>query len=148
MLLSLLGNKLISQESLTTKFTKGSELYGAGKYQDALNEWLTIYKTGYHSASLDYNIGNAYFKLNNTPGAILFYERAKLLKPGDEDISYNLQIAKTLIVDKFVEIPDIFFVSWYNFIALILSTNAWAGISLASFILFLLSLSLYIYTSK
>jgi hypothetical protein len=78
----------------------------------------------------------------------LFYERALLLKPGDEDIQYNLQIARTLVVDKFVEIPELFFVKWYNYLSLSLSTNSWAKISIICFILFLSSLSLYIYSSR
>jgi len=113
-----------------------------------LQVWTEIYTTGYRSANLDYNIGNAYFKLNNIPYAILFYERAYLLKPADEDINYNLQIARTLIVDRFQEIPELFFIRWYNFVSLFLSTNSWAKISLTSFVLFLLLLSLYIYTSR
>ena len=110
--------------------------------------WTDIYNTGYRSANLDYNIGNAYFKLNNIPSAILFYERAYLLKPADEDINYNLQIARTLTVDRFQEIPELFFVRWYNFVSLFLSTNSWAKISITSFILFLLLLSLYIYSPR
>jgi tetratricopeptide (TPR) repeat protein len=147
-LLIIPGHLLISQDAQEKKFMKGSELYSAGRFQEALDEWLGIYQTGYRSANLDYNIGNAYFKLNNVPGAILYYERALLLKPADEDISYNLQIARTLVVDKFVEIPEIFFVSWYNFISLTLSTNLWAKISLGAFIFFLLLFSLYIYSSR
>ena len=107
-----------------------------------------IYNTGYRSPDLDYNIGNAYFKLNNIPSAILFYERAYLLKPADENINYNLQIARTLNVDRFQEIPELFFVRWYNFVSLFLSTNSWAKVSITSFILFLLLLSLYIYTPR
>ena len=99
-------------------------------------------------ANLNYNIGNAYFKLNNIPDAILFYERAYLLNPADENINYNLQIARTLIVDRFQEIPELFFVRWYNFMSLFLSTNSWAKISITSFILCLLLLSLYIYSSR
>jgi tetratricopeptide (TPR) repeat protein len=113
-----------------------------------LQVWTEIYNTGYRSANLDYNIGNAYFKLNNIPSAILFYERAYLLKPADENINYNLQIARTLIVDRFQEIPELFFIKWYNFVSLFLSTNSWAKISISSFVLFLLLLSLYIYSPR
>jgi tetratricopeptide (TPR) repeat protein len=129
-------------------FSEAGELYSQGKYEDALNDWLLIYNSGIRSAALDYNIGNAYFKLKNVPGSILFYERALLLKPADEDIRYNLQVARTLVVDKFSEIPELFFVTWYNFISLSLSTNIWAIISLISFLLFLLMLSLYIYSKR
>ncbi len=147
-LLSLSPGILFCQESADAKFDKGVEYYNAGSYGEALDTWLEIYKTGYRSAGLVYNIGNAYFKLNNTPGAILFYERAILLKPADENINYNLQIARSLVVDKFEEIPDLFFVRWYNFISLLIPTNGWARISIVSFVLFLTLLSLYIYSSR
>ena len=135
------------QESASDKFNKGVIFFSSGNYKEALQIWTEVYNTGYRSSNLDFNIGNANFKLNNIPDAILFFERAYLLNPTDEDINYNLQIARTLIVDRFQEIPELFFIKWYNFISLILSTNTWARISLISFIICLLSLSLYIYSS-
>ena len=143
----LFAREAVSQETSIEKFNQGVTYFTSGNYEEALQVWTDIYNTGYRSASLHYNIGNAYFKLNNIPDAILFYERAYLLNPADENINYNLQIARTLIVDRFQEIPELFFVKWYNFIALVLSTNSWAKISITSFILCLLLLSLYIYSS-
>jgi tetratricopeptide (TPR) repeat protein len=137
-----------SQDNNQDKFKKGVTLFSSGSYKEALDVWTDIYNTGYRSANLDFNIGNACFKLNNIPGAILFYERAYLLNPADEDINYNLQIARTLIVDRFQEIPELFFVRWYNLVSLFLSTNTWAKISIVSFILSLLLLSQYIYSTK
>jgi len=136
------------QDVRPLNFNKGVELYTASDYEGALREWLDIYDTGYRSAELAYNIGNAYFKLNDVPGSILFYERARLLKPGDNNINYNLQIARTLVVDKFEEIPELFFVRWFDFLSLMLHTNTWAVISIITFIAFLILLSLYIYSSR
>jgi tetratricopeptide (TPR) repeat protein len=147
-LLSALPASSVSKDSKNEKFSEGISLFTAGNYDKALEKWLDLYNTGYRSAGLDYNIGNAYFKLNNTAGAILFFERAHLLSPADEDINYNLQIAKTLVVDRFDEIPELFFVRWYNISALMLRTNTWAVLSLLTFILFLLGLSLYLYSAK
>src|SRR5664280_1002964 len=143
LLISLFVSTVSSQGTNKDKFYQGVTYFSAGSYKEALQVWTDIYNTGYRSANLDYNIGNAYFKLNNIPTSILFYERAYLLKPLDENINYNLQIARTLIVDRFQEIPEVFFVRWYNIVSLILSTNSWAKISITTFILFLLSLSLY-----
>src|SRR5664280_506135 len=148
LIISLFVNTASSQGTDKDKFYQGVTYFSAGSYKEALQVWTDIYNTGYRSANLDYNIGNAYFKLNNVPYAILFYERANLLKPADEDINYNIQIARTLIVDRFQEIPELFFIKWYNFVSLFLSTNTWAKISLVSFILFLLFLSLYIYSPR
>jgi tetratricopeptide (TPR) repeat protein len=148
LLISLFTLRAVSQDSGTGKFNQGVTYFSAGTYNEALQAWTEVYNTGYRSASLCYNIGNVNFKLNNIPQAILFYERAYLLKPADEDINYNLQIARTLIVDRFQEIPELFFVRWYDFISLFLSSNMWARISIISFVLSLLFLSLYIYSSK
>lgn len=138
----------VSQQTSEDKFIQGVTLFSSASYKEALQVWTDIYNTGYRSASLNYDIGNAFFKLNDIPNAILFYERAYLLSPADENINYNLQIARTLIVDRFQEIPEIFFVRWFNFVSLLLSSNTWAIVSLAAFLLSLLLLSLYIYSSQ
>ena len=146
--ISAITSTALAQDTSIDRFNEGVAYFSSGNYEEALQVWTDIYNTGYRSANLNYNIGNAYFKLNNIPDAILFYERAYLLSPADEDINYNLQIARTLIVDRFQEIPELFFLKWYNFMALFLSTNSWAIISISSFVLCLIFLSLYIYSSK
>lgn len=146
--ISLFVQAALPQDTNKDKFYQGVTYFTAGSYKEALQSWTDIYNTGYRSANLNYNIGNTYFKLNDIPSAILFYERAYLLKPADENINYNLQVARTLIVDRFEEIPELFFIRWYNFISLFLSTNIWAKVSITSFVLFLLLLSLYIYSAK
>ena len=137
-----------SQDMNNDKFNQGVSYFSEGNYDEALKVWTDIYNTGYRSANLNFNIGNAFFKLNKIPEAILYYERACLINPLDEDIDYNLQIARTLTVDRFQEIPELFFVKWYDFVSKILSTNSWAKISLSCFLLSLLLLSLYIYSSR
>ena len=130
------------------QFEKGVEAYSAGDYQSALDLWLSIYKTGYSSFELDYNIGNAYFKLNDVPGAILFYERAALLNPTNDDVNYNLQIAQMRTVDKFEEIPQLFIKRWLDVFALFLSSNTWAVLSMLSFIICLVCVVLFFFSSK
>jgi tetratricopeptide (TPR) repeat protein len=136
------------QDNKKDAFNKAVEAYSSGNYAEALTLWKDIYNKGYRSAELAYDIGNAYFKLDSLPGAILFYERAYLLDPADEDINYNLQIARSRVTDKIEEIPELFFIKWFNFISLLLNSNRWAVISLATFLLFLLFLSVFLYTSK
>jgi len=146
--MSLFVAGAMSQDIGNEKFDQGVKYYTSGNYQEAVELWTDLYNTGYRSSSLNYNIANAYFKLENIPNAILYYERAYLLDPVNEDVNYNLQIAKTLIVDRFQEIPELFFVRWYNIISLLLSSNSWALMSIIAFILCLGSLSLYIYSTR
>lgn len=146
--ITLLTTVVHSQDSFNDKFEKGVTAFTAGNYEESLDLWKELVNAGYRSANLYYNLGNAYFKLNNIPQAIIFYERAYLINPADENVNYNLQIARTMIVDRFQEIPELFFVRWYNFVSLILSSNTWAKISLVSFIIFLTMLSIYIYSTR
>lgn len=143
-----LSGRVSGQESREDKFSKGTEYYTSGDFEGALELWSDIYNTGYRSAELNYNIGNAYFKMNNIPGAILYYERALLLKPADEDIKYNLEIARTMVVDRFDEIPELFFVKWYNFMSLLRSSDKWSLTSITAFILCLVFLSVYLYSGR
>lgn len=53
-----------------------------------------------------------------------------------------------MTTDRLDEIPELFFVRWYDFLSLILSSDNWAVISLVSFIICLAFLSLYFYSSK
>jgi len=145
---SLIANCALAQETGNEKFDQGVKYYGSGSFKEAADVWTEIYNTGYRSASLNYNIANAYFKLQNIPQSILFFERAYLLDPTSEDINYNLQIARTLIVDRFQEIPELFFVRWYNLSSLFLSSNRWAFISISAFVLCLIFLSLYIFSTR
>ena len=138
---------LAQENDKYVQFDNGTGLFSVGDYQGALNEWLSIYKTGYSSPELCYNIGNAYFKIDNIPGAILFYERALLLDPTDEDINYNLQIARTRVVDRLEDIPELFFVRWFNVVSLIFSSNTWAIISIVSFMVCLILLSIYFFST-
>lgn len=148
LMLILISTQASSQTMPDTEFKKGVDLYSSGDYAGAVDIWTGLYKNGYRSAELNFNIGNAYFKLNNIPGSMLFYERAKLLAPADEDITYNLNIARTLVVDRFDEIPELFFVRWYNFMALALPSDSWAVLSITAFIICLMALSAYLYSAN
>lgn len=120
------------------RFSEANDLYISGDYSGAAALFQKLYEEGFRSENLLYNAGNAYFKTGDIASAILFFERARLLSPADEDINYNLQIAQSRVSDKFDEIPPLFFVRWFDFVSLLATTNIW---SIISIFLFVLSLS-------
>ncbi|MRR23261.1 competence protein [bacterium] len=120
-------------------YTRAGELYGSGDYSGAAAMYRQLWEEGYRSGDLLYNAGNAFFKSGDNASAILFYERAKLLAPADEDIDYNLQIARSRITDRFETVPELFFVRWFDFLSLLASTNTWA---VSAFVMFLAALLL------
>jgi len=75
-------------------------MYARNEFRQAATLYQAVIDSGYRSASLYYNLGNAHFKLNNLPRAILNYERAVRLAPRDEAIQFNLELSRSLIYDR------------------------------------------------
>jgi len=126
-------------QSQAARFEEASKLYQSGDYSGAAAIYNQLYNEGYRSENLLYNSGNAFFKSGDIAHSILFYERAKLLSPADEDINYNLEVARSRVAGKTEEIPSLFFIRWFDFLALLTGTNNWAIIALLLFIIALAS---------
>lgn len=141
--IALLALSISSYSQDTRQRMKEAEdLYQKGEYSNAAEIYKSLYNEGYRSDNLLYNAGNAFFKAGDYGNAILFYERASLRNPASEDVNYNLQIARTKITDRFDEIPELFFVRWFDFLSLLRSTNQWALFAIAMFIA---ALALFVY---
>lgn len=123
------------------RYSQAGQLYGSGDHSGAAAIYRQLYEEGFRSGELLYNAGNAFFKSGDNASAILFYERARLLSPADEDIEYNLQIARSRITDRFETLPQLFFVRWFDFLSLLASTNFWA---VSAVVLFMTALVLIV----
>ena len=108
----------------------GVEAYSAGNWTQALEDWNGVADTGLHSKELYYNLGNAYFKAGENARAILNYERALRLDPSDPDIRYNLDFARSLTQDRIDEVPEFILKTWTRKMGYLMSSNAWAVLSL------------------
>lgn len=104
--------------------------YTAGDYGRAAELYTAIVDKGMYSAPLYYNLANALFKGGETGRAILYYNRALRLAPGDEDIRHNLEYAERSTKDKIEEIPEFFLVSWAKSVRSTMSCTAWTILSL------------------
>jgi len=122
--------------------------YAEQNYEKAVGFYEKVLDKGLESPKLYYNLGNAYYKLHDMAPAILNYERAKQLAPNDEDIQYNLELAKKQITDKIEPIPEFFLLRWANNALNLFSSNTWALASLITFIAFLVLFSVYLFSGK
>ncbi|MBL7940888.1 MAG: tetratricopeptide repeat protein [Flavobacteriales bacterium] len=95
----------LSRPEADTLTARGATAYSTGDYATALHLFDSV-RTAYSSPALLFNIGNCHFKLNDIPHAILFYERALRLAPGDEDVKANLELARQNVVDRVNELPS------------------------------------------
>lgn len=120
--------------------------YVQGNYQKAIELYSTLLKEG-QSADIYYNLGNAYYRTEEITQAILAYERALLLSPGDADIRFNLQLARTKTIDKMVPQSEFFVVTWYRSLVNQMSVDGWAYTSLVLLALTIILALLYLFSS-
>ena len=78
-----------------TTFFHANALYKDGQYAAAAREYEELLQGGLESGNLYFNLGNAYFKAGEQGRAILNYERARRLIPGDPDLEANLAYAQS-----------------------------------------------------
>ena len=121
--------------------------YVHGNFQQAIKDYESLLKQG-ASAELYYNLGNAYYRTENITRAVLNYERALLLSPGDADIRFNLQIARSKTIDKIVPESEMFFVTWYRSLVNIMSVDGWGRMALVSLALVIVLFLVYLFSAR
>tara|TARA_B100000614_G_scaffold257694_1_gene278419 strand:- start:1485 stop:2222 length:738 start_codon:yes stop_codon:yes gene_type:complete len=135
---------LSNTQGLDSIFEQSNAFYTDGKYQMAIDGYKDILNSGFESAELYYNLGNAFYKLNNIPESNFFYEKARSISPTDEDILINLSYAQNLRIDKIEKLPITQTQNFKINILNLLSEKGWsvlliilAWIACVSFVLYL-----------
>jgi tetratricopeptide (TPR) repeat protein len=119
--------------------------YVKGDYKAAIEIYESLAANNGESADVYYNLGNAYYKSENIAKAVLNYERALLLNPDDEDIRFNLELARSKTVDKVAPEYKFFLMEWLESIINLLSISAWSILAVVSFVVMLLTLLLFLF---
>ncbi len=146
MLLLLLLAVLPITAQTVTKETADRQ-YRQGNYQQAIASYKEILKQGV-APEVYYNLGNAYFRADSLTRAILSYERAQQLAPGNADIRFNLQFARSRTIDKFASPEEMFFFTWYRAAVNLMGSDGWAGIALLSLALLAVGVLLFRFSTS
>ena len=131
----------------TTK-AQADSAYINNDYANAVYLYEDILANQGESADIYYNLGNSYYKMDNIAKAILNYEKALMLNPGNGDIRFNLELAQSKTVDKVTPMSEVFLVTWMKSLTNTMSEQGWSKLAIASFILTLLGLVLYFFSKK
>ena len=102
---------------------EGDSAYIKEDYAAAIQIYEALLKNG-EAADVYYNLGNSYYKIGEIAKAVLNYERALLLQPGNGDIRANLEVARAKTIDKVEPVPEVFFVSWIKSLTNSMSVDA------------------------
>jgi len=135
-------------DATTALFQKGNQQYAKGQYQQAVQSYRQILNDGYQSAIIYFNLGNAYYKLDDIPSAILYFEKAHKINPSDDDINFNIKLANSKTTDKLVQVPEFFVTSWWHSFILCLSASTLALISILLLLAGFGILILYLFTNS
>lgn len=126
---------------------EGDSAYIKNDYASAIQIYESLLKDE-EAADIYYNLGNSYYKVGEIAKAVLNYERASLLQPGNSDIRANLEVARAKTIDKVESIPEVFFISWIKVLENSMSVDAWAAWGIISFILFIIALYFFIFSKQ
>lgn len=146
LLIAVSSEAVTAQDINTQLWEKANAAYLSQNYQEAVDGYEQILRTGHESAKLYFNLGNAHYKAGNINLAILYLERAKLLDPNNSDIDFNIAFVNQHVVTKLEPLPQPFFVRWRASVLNMYSTDTWAYISIVAFIFFLLLAGLFIFS--
>ena len=137
----------LKSESVQSLKQTADEAYSKGKYQEAIVNYEAALKKG-KSADLYYNLGNAYYRTDNVTRAVINYERAHLLAPGDKDINHNLEVARSKTIDNIQPGEKIFFKVWFEDIKTSMGIDTWATLSLISLVVALILFLVYLFVKQ
>ena len=135
---------LTAKDLPAKSFVTGNQQYAKGQYAEAVKSYMKLVDSGYQATEVYFNLGNAYYKLDDMSSAILYYEKAYKLSPGDEDIKVNLQFANQKITDKIEAVPEFFLLQWWRGFVMSLSLNAWSFIGVFGILFGFVALSVYL----
>lgn len=136
---------LISYAQNSALFDQATAAYNDGAYEKAIGFYEAIMDSGEHSAALYYNLGNSYYKLNDIPNSIYFYEKALLLAPNDSEILNNLGYAQQMTLDAIETLPETGLSRLYKKTTDTLSFDQWAYLGVGFMFLFVILYILFYY---
>lgn len=133
----LFGNLIIpAQGALQTK-AQADSAYAKKNYRLAAESYERLLKGGV-DPEICYNLGNAYFRQNDLPRAILYYEKALKYDPSNDDARYNLDVCHSKLSIPREQAAGMFFVTWTDSFIRSLSVDTWGGVALAAFVIILI----------
>jgi len=139
---------LTGNESPEVQMKMAATSYSKGRYSEAAILYEGILQQNGISYKVYYNLGNAYFKCDRLAPAILNFERALRLNPGDADARFNLEMCQARIVDKIDPLGMFLIARWYHSLGNFFNSNGWAYVSILFFLLFIGCLFAYFFARR
>ena len=135
---------LKAQAPVSPLFEEGNTAYNNGDFFKAVTLYEQTLLTGKHSASLYFNLGNAYYRLNKVAESIYNYEKARQLDPENEDFKVNSAFAQNMTIDAIEPLPESQLSQVQNSLYALASASIWSKIVVLFVWLFAIFFSIYL----
>ncbi|MDR2840686.1 MAG: tetratricopeptide repeat protein [Paludibacter sp.] len=129
----------------SNEIKQANALYADGNFTDAALAYEAIIDSFGVAPQIYLNLGNAYYKSNETALAILNYERALKLNSHYEAAKINLSLAQQKVIDNVAQIPTFFLRRWVQNFVQIFESNEWFFISITAFALCIAAILFFIF---
>lgn len=143
-LLFLTGVQKVAAQNPDALAQQAAKAFTAHQFEASIVLYNKIVAQGYESAALYYNLGNAYFRNNQLPEAVLYYEKALKLSPNDEDIRHNIGVVNSKLTDKVEQVPELFYKRWWKSLSNSMNINTLGIVNLVLLTISLLLIIVYI----
>lgn len=137
----------LSTKSDNELWDMGNTAYANDDYISAEKYYREILDRNVHSSALYYNLGNVHYKRGELALSLLNYYRALRLDPSDNDIRFNIDVARAKTADNIEQIPRLFLVEWSEWIGSRLSCMQWSILSLVMLAVVFAFLLIYVLAS-
>lgn len=97
------------------------------------------------ASDIFYNYGNACYRQNLYPAAVLAYLRALRVNPANADAAKNLEIVRSRLTDHFNPTTELFFIAWMKATIASGSVEKWTFLAACCGVLCFIFLAVYLY---
>ena len=137
-----------TQSQVQVVFDEGNTLYNQGNYTEAIEKYTSIINNGSESAELYYNLGNAYYKINDIANSIFYFEKSLLLDPNNNETKNNLSFSQNMTIDRIENVPVNQVSKFISKFTNLFDYNTWLLISIIFEFLSLIVFSLYLFNKN
>jgi len=96
---------MVYSQNIDSLFSSGNDSYNKNQFDVSVSAYENILSQGFYSADLYYNLGNAYYRLEDFANARWSYEMGINIDPRNKDMIHNLMLTKKKIPNT-IETPD------------------------------------------
>ena len=122
--------------------TQADSAYAKADYAEAVKLYSELAEQN-PSTDVCYNLGCAYYRIDDIAHSILWFERALKLDPSDKEVLFNLEMARTKTIDKIIPQHEFILFTYFHQVTNWFSLRAWTTIALLSFVLMLVCLLVF-----